>query len=91
MSEDAILVNCSRGGLIDEGALYNKLKKHNSFKAILDCFDNEPYNGKLLKLDNVTVSPHVASYTKETRDKMEQNSFINCLKNINFKKLNEKN
>ena len=89
MSEEAILVNCSRGGLIDEGALYDKLKKHKSFKAILDCFGNEPYNGKLLKLGNVTVSPHVASYTKETRDKMEQNSFINCLKNINFKKLNE--
>ena len=90
MSEDAILVNCSRGGLIDENALYDKLKKHKSFKAILDCFDAEPYNGKLLKLDNVTVSPHIASFTKETRDKMEQKSFINCLENINFKKLNEK-
>jgi len=41
-------------------------------------------------LDNVTVSPHIASFTKETRDKMEQKSFINCLENINFKKLNEK-
>ena len=89
MSENTILVNCSRGGLIDEKALYNKLKKNKNFKAILDCFDVEPYYGKLIKLENAILSPHVASYTKETRDKMERNSFISCLKNINFKKLNE--
>ena len=89
MSENTILVNCSRGGLIDEKALYKKLKENKNFKAIIDCFDVEPYYGKLIKLENVILSPHVASYTEETRDKMEKNSFINCLKNINFKKLNE--
>ncbi len=82
ISNDSLLVNCSRGGLIDENALYKKLKKHKTFKAILDCFIIEPYFGKLTKLDNVILSPHVASFTQETRDKMEKNSFINCVKNL---------
>jgi D-3-phosphoglycerate dehydrogenase len=89
MSKNTILVNCSRGGLIDEKALHKKLKKNKNFKVVLDCFDVEPYYGELIKLENAILSPHVASYTKETRDKMEKNSFISCLKNINFKKLNE--
>ena len=82
ISNDSLLVNCSRGGLIDENALYKKLKNHKTFKAILDCFIIEPYFGKLTKLDNVILSPHVASFTQETRDKMEKNSFINCVKNL---------
>ena len=90
MKNDAILVNCSRGGLVDEKALYFKLKKNNSFRAIIDCFNLEPYFGKLIKLNNTILSPHVASYTQETRDKMETNSFKNCLNNIDFKSLNEK-
>lgn len=87
MSQNTILVNCSRGGLIDEKALYKKMKKHKNFRAIIDCFNTEPYYGKLIKLDNAILSPHVASFTKETRDKMERNSFISCLKNINLKKI----
>ena len=90
MKNDAILVNCSRGGLVDEKALYFKLKKNKSFRAIIDCFNLEPYFGKLIKLDNAILSPHVASYTQATRDKMETNSFKNCLNNIDFKILNEK-
>ncbi len=82
MKNNAIFVNCSRGGLVDEKALYKKLKKNPSFKAILDCFSEEPYFGKLKKLQNVLLSPHAASFTKEGRDIMEKNSFINCVKNL---------
>ena len=63
------------------------MKKHKKFRAIIDCFNTEPYHGKLIKLDNAILSPHVASFTKQTRDKMERNSFISCLKNINLKKI----
>lgn len=87
MRKDAILVNCSRGGLIDEKALYNKLKKNKNFRSILDCYDNEPYYGNLTSCENAILSPHVASFTKETRDLMEKNSFLNCIKNLNIKKI----
>ncbi len=82
IKNNAIFVNCSRGGLVDEIALYAKLKKNFSFKAILDCFAEEPYFGKLSKLENVLLSPHAASFTKEGRNMMERNSFINCIKNL---------
>ena len=60
----------------DWQVLSKKLKKINTDFII------EPYFGKLTKLDNVILSPHVASFTQETRDKMEKNSFINCVKNL---------
>ena len=78
------MVNCSRGGLIDESALYKKLVKHKSFRVILDCFKQEPFFGKLLQLENVLASPHIASFTQETRELMEKKSLINCIKNIKF-------
>ena len=82
MKSNSIFVNCARGGLVDEDALYQKLKKNPHFKAILDCFSKEPYYGKLIKLDNVMLSPHASSFTKEGRDLMEKNSFLNCIRNI---------
>ena len=91
MKKNAVLINCSRGELIDEVALLDHLKRNENFKAILDCFQNEPYNGPLCKQNNVTLSPHIASFTDETRNLMEQNSFLNCVKNIDLKKLGEKN
>ena len=59
MRSDTILVNCSRGGLIDERAMYKKLLNNPQFRVILDCFDDEPYYGKLIKLNNTLLSPHV--------------------------------
>ena len=82
MKNDAVLVNCARGGLIDEKALGKKLKKNKSFRAILDCFYSEPYYGDLLNYKNVILSAHASSYSKETRDLMEKNSFLNCVNNL---------
>ena len=82
MKDNVILVNCARGGLINEKALEEKLKQNKNFKVILDCFEDEPYEGNLLNYQNIILSPHVASYAKETRDLMECNSFLNCINNI---------
>jgi len=87
MKKNATIVNCSRGGLIDEKALYKKLKRNKNFKSILDCFNDEPYYGNLINCENTILSPHVASFTKETRNLMEKNSFLNCIKNLNIAKL----
>lgn len=82
MKNDAVIINCARGGLIDENALEKKIKKNPKLEVILDCFSKEPYKGKLLKYNNVLLSPHVSSFSKETRDLMEKNSFKNCIDNL---------
>ena len=71
MKQTAILINVSRGGLIDEDALYEALESLRIAGAALDCFEIEPYSGPLLKFDNVHVTAHMGSYARESRDQME--------------------
>ncbi len=71
MKENAILINTSRGPVIDEKALIKALKEKRIFGAGLDVYEHEPTIPKeLLKLDNVVLQPHSASATTETRTKM---------------------
>ena len=66
------LINISRGGVVDTEALYDALVSGQIGYAAMDVTDPEPLPGehKLLSLENVTVTPHMASATKETRDAM---------------------
>lgn len=68
----ARLINISRGGVVDTEALYDALQSGRLAYAALDVTEPEPLPGehKLLTLPNVTVTPHVASATAETRDAM---------------------
>ncbi len=62
------IVNCARGGLIDEKALYNALKEGKIASAALDVFEEEPANKNiLLDLDNVIVTPHLGASTQEAQ------------------------
>lgn len=71
MKEDAILVNTSRGPVIDEAALVAHCRKHPDFRAALDVFEDEPaMKPGLAELDNVVIVPHIASATKWTREGM---------------------
>lgn len=79
MKEGAFLVNTSRGQLIDESALYDALSEGRLGGAALDVFSVEPYAGKLCDLDNVVLTPHVATLTKESRVLMEAESVKNIL------------
>jgi len=67
MKEGIYLVNYSRGGLIDEDALYEACKKGKVAGAALDVYSSEPYKGKLLELDNVYFTPHIGGSTKEAQ------------------------
>ncbi len=68
MKRTAILVNASRGGLIDEDALAEALRDDRIAGAGFDVFDGEPnVNPKLLALDNVVLAPHMGSATRATR------------------------
>ena len=71
MKPDAILVNTSRGPIIDEAALVEHCRRHSAFRAALDVFENEPAMAPgLAELDNVVIVPHIASATRWTREGM---------------------
>ena len=71
MKPKAILINVSRGGLIDESALFESLKKGHLFGAGLDVFEIEPPppDYPLLSLENVVATPHAAGGTEETQER----------------------
>ncbi len=71
MKEDAVLVNTGRGPLIDEAALVEHCRRHPSFRAALDVFEDEPAMKPGLKdLPNVVLAPHVGSATRWSREAM---------------------
>ena len=72
MKQTAYLINTSRGKVIDEKALTRALKEGWIAGAALDVFHEEPTpaDNPLLQLDNVVVTPHIASASFETRSKM---------------------
>ena len=73
MKPTAYLINTSRGPVIDEKALADALQKGIIKGAALDVFENEPaIEPELLKLENVILTPHIASATEETRAKMSE-------------------
>ncbi|MEX0862566.1 D-2-hydroxyacid dehydrogenase [Nitrosopumilus sp.] len=68
MKKTAKIINTSRGGVIDEDALYNALKNGTLGGAALDVFEKEPAIGhNLAKLDNVILTPHIGAQTKEAQ------------------------
>jgi lactate dehydrogenase-like 2-hydroxyacid dehydrogenase len=73
MKRSAVLINTSRGGVIDERALYAALKDRRLMAAGLDVFEVEPTpaDNPILQLDNVVVTPHMAT---ANRDAMIQKS-----------------
>lgn len=68
MKKTAKIINTSRGGVVDEDALYDALKNGNLGGAALDVFEKEPATGnKLAELDNVILTPHIGAQTKEAQ------------------------
>ena len=82
MKPNAILVNCGRGGLIDETALYNALHQHRIFAAGIDTFEQEPVNANnpLLTLDNVICSDHTAWFTTESVIELQHKAALEVLR-----------
>jgi len=80
MKPSAILINTSRGPIVDQEALVEALEKKRIGGAGLDVFEEEPLpsNDRLANLDNVILTPHIGSATVETRRKMA----AKCIKNV---------
>ena len=71
MKKGAYLINCARGGIVDETALYEVLKSGHLGGAALDVFEKEPCGPlPLFELDNVVASPHIGASTKEAQEKV---------------------
>ena len=80
MQPHAVLVNISRGPVIDEQALIEALKANQIFAAGLDVYEKEPLKeSELFELDNVITLPHVGSATVATRRKMAELAYQNLV------------
>ncbi|MFA6845101.1 MAG: hydroxyacid dehydrogenase [Sphaerochaetaceae bacterium] len=72
MKKSAFLINCARGGIVDDCELYKSLLQKKIAGAALDCLEDEPAtaNCPLFRLDNVIVDPHTAGQTREAGERM---------------------
>lgn len=78
LRSDSVIVNVSRGSVIDEDALIASLETKQIAGAALDVFQNEPsIDRRFLQLENVLLQPHHASSTVESREKMAKLQFAN--------------
>jgi len=75
----AFVMNAARGGLVDEGALHDALVSGRLAGCYLDTFDREPYDGPLRDLPTALLTPHVGSYAREARARMELEAVDNLL------------
>lgn len=68
MKAKAFIINCARGGIVDEEALYKALKEKKIAGGALDVFSQEPpFDSMLLELDNLIVTPHLGASTEEAQ------------------------
>lgn len=87
MQAHAVLVNISRGSVIDENALIEALKSQQIFAAGLDVYQKEPLqSSELFQLDRVVTLPHVGSATAATRKKMAELAYKNLVDGLDGRK-----
>ncbi len=81
MKPSAVLVNTSRGPIVDQTALYEALRSRHIFAAALDVTDPEPLpkDSPLLNLENCIVAPHIASASWRTRQNMSRMAAENLI------------
>ncbi len=87
MKQGAVLVNVSRGGLVDEAALHEALVQGRLGGAALDVFEQEPYSGPLAALDQVVLTAHMGSAAEESRAVMEREAAANLVQALAAKGL----
>ncbi|MCH1416825.1 MAG: hydroxyacid dehydrogenase [Alphaproteobacteria bacterium] len=81
MKSTSILINCARGGIVNEKALYDALINNKIRSAGLDVYDDEPSTSSnpLFGLDNILLSPHIAGVTQEATIRMSKQAVQNVL------------
>jgi len=71
MKKDAIVINTSRGGIINEQDLYDVMKEGHLSGAAIDAFEQEPYDGKLREIERCLLTAHMGSMSVDCRARME--------------------
>lgn len=81
MSPSAVLINTARGSIVDPEALYRALSQGQIAAAALDVIDPEPIpaDSPLLQLENLIITPHIASASRQTREKMAMMAIENLM------------
>ena len=82
MRDGALLLNSARGELVNESALVGALESGKIRGAWLDAFWQEPYRGPLLQFDQVLLTPHASTYTRQCRRSMEETAVRNLLRDL---------
>lgn len=82
MQQGALLLNSARGGVVNEEALYERLKDGKIGGFWGDALWQEPYSGKLRESVNAILTPHICTYTSSCRDKMEVDAVKNLLRDL---------
>ena len=82
MRDGVIILNAARGELVDEGALIKALETGKVSSAWFDVFRQEPYHGRLLDFEQVLLTPHISTYTRQCRLNMEMAAVKNLLRDL---------
>jgi D-3-phosphoglycerate dehydrogenase / 2-oxoglutarate reductase len=88
MKSDAIIINTSRGGIINEDDLYKVMQSGHLSGAAIDVFDNEPYEGDLNKIERCLLTAHMGSMSVDCRTRMEIEATEEVVRFITGKTLN---
>ena len=80
MKTGALLINTSRGSIVDEQALCDALRQKHLGGAALDVFEKEPYDGPLCEMDNVVLTAHIGASSRRSRFLMELGATNDCLR-----------
>ncbi|WP_016953997.1 phosphoglycerate dehydrogenase [Catenovulum agarivorans] len=89
MKESAYLINTARGGIVQEDALYEALSNNVIKGAAVDVFEQEPYSGPLCDLENVILTAHMGSMSRDCRNRMEIEATQEIINFFNGEKLNQ--
>ncbi|MGQ9833088.1 MAG: 2-hydroxyacid dehydrogenase [Candidatus Villigracilaceae bacterium] len=89
MKTTAVLINTSRGPVVDNQALYAALKARRIFAAALDVTDPEPLpmDSPLLELENIIILPHIASASRSSRENMSRMAAENLIAGLKGERL----
>jgi D-3-phosphoglycerate dehydrogenase len=87
MKSDAIIINTSRGGIINENDLANALESGHLTAAAIDVFEHEPYDGRLASIDNCLLTSHMGSMSIDCRTRMEIEATEEAIRFLNNKPL----
>lgn len=82
MKKGIVILNCARGALVNEDALYENLKSGKVSHYWGDVFWQEPYEGRLLACENAILTPHISTYNSLCRESMETEAVRNLLEDL---------